>query len=369
MSNFSQVASTSVLFWVTQKVSAVAYVWDGYQVLNEAVLWGNHCWGSSPEQQACQRRLLPRPLTSWMVLLTDVDYLRSGGPTNQNAPLATHLANQDLLNREDILRLINDACVRHGLSRTHIHDALRLPSTAVRLAYRFTRIAARSLGLSSPEVALSLLLLRISSIPLLRKKQCELCFRVAFPGEERCQSHSRSKSLNFPHAIQDARAARKIIEKSADLRNQAKRLTYVGDRIDAVAGAIFLLPVKVPYEWHLNVQLSLQQCPLVRQLLSVSPALASPLELLLDLKRALDPDEWKASGWPNKIYIAERWLEMIRTVAPGGPPKGANQKTRQLIEKARDLLGQGFDTAEVARQLGVSRANLYKSLSRYNNLI
>lgn len=340
------------------------YVWDGYQVLNEAVLWGYSAWGTSPEHQMRQRSLLPRPLTSWMALLKDYEYLRIVGPTDQSAPLTTRLASQDLLDRSAILSLIDQACARNGVDRLRIYDALRLPSTAIRLAYRLTRVAARSLGLSSTEVALCLVLLRISSIPLLRNRQCELCFRVAFPGEDRCQSHSRSKSLNFPNAIQNARAARKVFEKSAEIRTQAKRL-HLGDRTDAVAGAIFYLAVDAPYVWLFDVQISLRRCPLVRELLSVSSSVNTPLEFLLDLKEKIDPDEWRTLHWPKKILLAERWLEMIHEVAPGHPPRGANQKTKQLIERASVLLAQGLGKAEVADHLGVSRENLYKSLSRY----
>jgi len=310
--------------------------------------------------------MLPRPMTTWWPSMVDWEEVRRHGPLSlSKPPLNTRFSPSDKLTRGQLRQLIARACATNLLDLCRVDNALRHPASTVRLAYLMTRKAAVRLGINSSEVGLALALFRIAAGPLLIRRQCALCFRVAFPGRMRCRYHTRSKVVEPQGAVQNARTARAIFEESKSIRDEAAAISFVCGQEDRLVGAMFRCPAQASGAWHDAVQLALGKSPLVRDLLNVPASRLGPPELFRKLRQALDPDEYVVLAWPKKIVLAQRWLELEYKVAPGGPPTGARHQTLERVRLAQTMLNAGMDTVAVAAELGISPANLYQILSRY----
>jgi hypothetical protein len=361
-----QASSAAPLYWVKKPQSVSEMVWDGFQFLNEAVLWGNHAWGTKPQHRSRQQRWLPRRLTQWLPQLVDWKYMMEAGAKTGGGPaLSTSFGNKSEFSRSEWLTLIQRRCRQHGIDWLPVAAGLRDPATAVRLAYHFVRLSAARLGVSSPEVGLSLAVLRLAAGPLLRQRQCQVCFRVAFPGKQRCRFHSRSKHLGVEDANQASRTARLVARQHSEIRERGQRLMYCAGRERILAGAIFALPVLDVASWKTEVLTALSASDRVRSLLQADVLSISPRRLVSELRLAVDPDNMDALFWPDRIGIAERWLQASGAVAPGGPPRGARAATIARVARAKEMLKLGLSVDEVAGQLGLTVANTYQMLHRY----
>jgi hypothetical protein len=228
-----------------------------------------------------------------------------------------------------------------------------------------TLIGSARRGIDSKEVAIALAMFGLASRALLKERECELCYRIAFPGLTRCRFHTRAKVVEYGRVVQDARTARMIFEATTAIRAEAASVRYRRSRERRLAGAIFRLPIEASDVWHFNVQMALRKSPLVERLIGQPAELLEPIDLLRELRQVIDPDELEVGVWPRKILWAQRWLEFAEAVAPGAPPKGARLPTKERLRTAEVLLKSGMTAAQVAEKLKITRTNLYQILHRH----
>lgn len=340
-------------------------VWVGYQLLNEAVLFGSGAWGSSLEQRSRQRRHLPRPLNIWMPALVDGRYITSARLKLHGPALHTQVASGDRFPREEWLTRIRRQCRSHELPSEIVESALRHPASTLRLSYRLARLSAARLGMKSPEFGLALAVFRSAATPLISRRQCQVCFRVAFPGTVRCRVHSRSKLVALPDANQSSRAARMALEQLPGFIKRSKLAFRAVHRPALLAGVLFPKTIRDSGDWRDNVVDALAEAPHVVKLLGQSHLSWSPARLLAGLRGAIDPDEWRVDCWLEKIGLAEEWLGAVSRIAPGGPPKGPRSSTLELLMQIEDLLVNESSVKTIALTVGVSTANVYQMLHRH----
>ena len=353
------------LYWVQGPVDIRDFVWEGFQMLGEAVMWGCQAWGADPEKLALQRKLLPRPLDLWWPVFLDADFRKRAVLKMQAPPLMSLLSQSGYLDRVDWLSEIRSMGRLHRLSASRVEDTLRHPASTCRLAYRLLRLAAARGALHSREVGLSLATLRCAAGPLLRRRTCQICFRVAFPGLQRCRLHSRSKLLATDKAIQAARTARIIAGQTGDLRKKSDRMARDARREDLLAGVLFTSHLRRPAEWRADVLDALSMAPRTSGQLSKGFRSLTAVALLGELRRNVDPDYWPTERWADRIDLVERWFDAAHAATPGGPPRGPRPSTLERVTQIEDLLMNGFSVEAAARHLGMQQANAYQLLHRY----
>ena len=365
LSNQALNAQTAPLYWIQGPVDIRDFVWEGFQLLGEAVMWGRHAWGAEPEKVALQRRLLPRPLDLWWPVFLDADFRKRAALKMHAPPLLSLLSHSGYMERVEWLQEIRRMARLHRLPNSRVEDALRHPAATCKLAYRLLRLAAARGALHSQEVGLSLATLRCAATPLLRRRTCQICFRVAFPGLKRCQFHSRSKLLATDKANQAARTARIIAGQTGDLRKKSDRMARDSRREDVMAGVLFTSHLQAPLEWRADVLDALSVAPRTSEQLSRGFRSLTPVALLGELRRKVDPDYWPAKRWADRIDLIEAWFDAEHAAAPGGPPRGPRPSTLHRLGQLEDLLMNGHSVATAADRLGMQPANAYQLLHRY----
>lgn len=358
--------STLPLYWVIQPVRVKRAVWDGYQLVIEAVIWGWEVAEGDQHLDSRRRRHLPRPLKWWWPTRLDREYAQRVGLRSGDAPLFTKLGRGQDMGRDEWLVEIQRACAGHGIAPERIDRALRHPATTAYWAYRLAKLAAARLGVSSREVGLALAVLRLAATPLLKRRLCELCFRVAFPGLNRCRLHSRAKVVAREGSVQASRTARLVQQQQPPATRRAAMAQVRGvSRESIMAGVLFQFPRSDPQEWRLEVVDTLSRAPHAQRALISTYRTLSPVALLAELRACIDPDHWPVTDWDDTIELADAWLSIAEQVAPGGPPSGPRASTADRVAAIEDMLVAGHAIHDIAAKLSMSSSNVYQLIQRY----
>lgn len=360
-------------YWLDSK-----HYWDvedlllyGYDAIDVAAVYRaeNDEEGAFDFDMYCQ--LLPIPQEEW------APYNTNKGHPMLEAPLEFHL--------KELRSVVAGQSFRRNLLIDYLSELANYsdeeqsnaqmfsdPKEAVRAGYRLLRATWKKHGRDSLAFAKALIFFGLGARPFFAPLQCQLCYRLAIPGLNRCHLHSRAKSLRTDFygdanlQSQRARTGRKVMKR---LFEKALRLenTYP-DTFPLMEPEAL---TNILWTDYMNQDVVRKQ---VLAALSEAPIITTRLPhdfFALDfsvqietLRATLDPNQDSVRLWPETIREAKKWFEEERKVSPGRQPKGMREKNRQVVAKARNLMSAGTSRTDTAKILGISTNYLTKLLQR-----
>lgn len=275
--------------------------------------------------------------------------------------------------RQGWIDFLLDHLERYGLSADRYRPMLKSPARLTQLGYQLAMAAGRRGGVESYDFNIALAIFGLGSLALIIRRICLNCFRVAVPGLRHCEIHSQAKGLQDNPTHNRARQA----QRARTGRLTARAIQWPGNRPPeisgsrgpiawAFAGLLWNYITRDENNWRAAVLSELHAAPLVRARLREDIESLTPVQLLLELRSAIDPHEWYAHVWPAKIKAAQLWFGAEASVAPGHRPTGPNIKNAERIAQANQWLEYGDSRSEVARKLGISDNHLAQILRRHS---
>lgn len=346
---------------------------DGYDAVDNAVVFRAEKSRGANFDSEVYRRLLPIPVAEW------APYLTSTGHPMTDAPLAFHLPTLmdfvtcQVLRRNKLVDYLSELSSYDDLGLPIITKVFADPKETVRTAYRLLKSTGKRQGRDSLAFAKALILFGIGSRPFFTPAYCELCYRLAITGIDRCYLHSRAKSLRTDFygdanvQSQRARTGRKVMRS---LYEKEPRPIYPYPSTmpllqpEALADLLWTNTDLDQQALQMEISFTLSEAPLVAKKLPHDfLQFEFPVQIEI-LKKVLDPEQDGIRLWPDTIVHAQKWLVEENAISPTLHRKGMREKNLQLIESARQFILEGFSRSEIAKRLGISPNYLTKLLQR-----
>lgn len=244
------------------------------------------------------------------------------------------------------------------------------PFALLRSAYTVLRVAFDRTGRPTDVHIMALAMIAVAWRGIRRTRPCRVCFRWAVPGHMFCHDHSRSSSGRGTPRERDLRqkqAHRLRHSSRAGLAMRSggitlERMPFVVARVlwnlrIGAEATMLRAAIKV-----INESSHLRAIPGLPGRAPVpSPTLVHSATLQ-SLRDALDPYEFDAPRWEQKLRAAHLWFE-AQSRASGHRGGGKAMRARML--KACQLAEGGFNRSEIAQELGAAPSAITNWLNRY----
>ncbi len=238
------------------------------------------------------------------------------------------------------------------------------PFALLRSAYMALRAAFNRVGPPTDIHIMALAMIAVAWRGIRRTCPCKVCFRWAVPGHMLCHEHSRSSVGRGTPQERDLRRKQAQRLRFDSLLGPARRPRGVpSERMPFVVGRLL---------WNLRTGAEATMLRAAVRVINESPYLrAIPglprkatvhSDTLLSLRDALDPYEFDAPAWEQKLYAAHLWFE-AQSRATGHRGGGKAMRSRML--KACQLAEGGFNRSEIAQELVVAPSAIANWLNRY----
>ena len=249
-------------------------------------------------------------------------------------------------------------------------DVLAEPTELMKTGYALVARAGRHHGVESREFAAALAIVGIGALGIVRRRTCQMCFRCAVPGLTRCLVHSQSKVVvegDRRVGAGQAQSARTARLTGSLLGWPAKRplsLDWGYTEEWANAGVLWPDRIRLAHSWLKRLGEAFATSIHVRALLPKDFLQLAQADKFSALRRAIDPYEWCANRWPEKICLAEAWLTYEGKVAPGAPPRGLRRENVDRLMRIKALMALGLSKSQIADRLGISRSHMSHLIRR-----
>ena len=247
-------------------------------------------------------------------------------------------------------------------------DSVRLPLNTetpfdlLRSAYLVLRAAFNRVGRPTDTHLMALAMVGIAWRGIRRTRPCKVCFRWALPGQTFCLEHSRSK------------AGRGTPRERARRQKQAQRL---GSWTGVVKRPKGIPPARMPFVvarllWNLRAGTEAAMLRAAVRVIDESVHLRSIPGLpkkatvhsatLQALRDALDPFEFDAPAWVDKLLAAHLWFDAQNNATH---QRGGGRAMRSRLLEACQLAEGGFNRGEIAQALDLAPSAVSNWLNRY----
>lgn len=376
-----------VTAWLTRVVrigGAHAFVGHGVEVLVEAALRSGggrksrtdasvKIWPEQFERTLCN---LPRRCSVRIDLpdveLTDLKHQLEANLLKERPDLVPVCRKKPVrLDAAALVKLIRrvqaarEKFARDTLLDREVDDLAPSPQRLARAAYAVLKARREDLHVEALDVDAVLLLGAVRAALVTRMQLCWFCFRWALPGNRYCLKHTLSGvDASAAHAKQRRYAAAAEIAQAFKATPAARALDRRLNITQTTTGlAKVLLGAAIPNEETqlLRIKRKLSASPNLLTALGKDVVHVAPVALQTELRRRLDPLEWRLGGWLPKIKAAEVWYSL----QPG--VRGRGRATRERMEQALRLARRGLSKSEVARKLELSPSAISKWLKRHQD--
>jgi hypothetical protein len=179
------------------------------------------------------------------------------------------------------------------------------------------RMCVATLHRNGPERALSsldidaLLLLGDSLRCIAHIRQCELCFRWAIPGHSTCFRHSLSAEAGGNRLDRQARYEKgKALLKMAGVNplDEERRMFRTREEMLRTVSQIIWPGSGLTERQGMQIAGRLSGCPHIVSAIEEADGALRGNSLPELLRRVIDPLEYRAGAWRNKLRAAEAWI-------------------------------------------------------------
>jgi len=259
------------------------------------------------------------------------------------------------------------------LSSLEFSSLMGDPAMLVILGYITMRDQFYDESEASPLIGACLSMIGAGAIGALVSDKCQLCqFRRSIFNTKRCKLCSLSKRVVDPvHRAQQAAGIRhsKRILATTDFFSSINMLSDEGPaRYFSTMISSMQRGSPAHNAWIQNIETALNSAPLARQLLPPDFMTISHAQQLSALRKAIDPQEWDYSLWPEKIAQAQKWCQAESDLASRRKGPGPAKETVRKAMMARDLLASGMSKTEVAKSMNLTLSHLSHILRRTASL-
>ncbi len=238
------------------------------------------------------------------------------------------------------------------------------PFALLRSAYTGLRVAFDRTGRPTDVHIMALAMIAVAWRGIRRIRPCRVCFRWAVPGHMFCHDHSRSSTGRGTPRERDRRQKRAHRLRQSSRAGLAKRSGGITlERMPFVVARVL---------WNLRTGAEATMLRAAIKVINESshlraiPGLPSRALVhsatLQSLRDALDPYEFDAPRWEQKLRAAHLWFE-AQSRATGHRGGGKAMRARML--KACQLAEGGFNRGEIAQELEVAPSAITNWLNRY----
>lgn len=361
-------------------------IFKGFSAINFAAAYGSNAatgYGPKNFDFNLYERLVPAPVADWAPEVSKnrcasmhyTEFIFGWSPGIDDV-VSDDVLPYTFLYHDEIMQWLLWGMIQLKLNANRYDGLFTDPAKLIQLGYRLARMVGRKFPLNSHPFAAALCMVGLGDFYYAhREKICPNCYRITSPSNERCHLHSQSKhvyleGISRSYNSQSARTGRKIVS-TLDWNDHPppSRLRRLFVREWKIAGMLWPLTGRQHNDWNKLVESALNDAPLVRKLLPHNFLSLSNKKQLTLLRAALDENEWVIDRWPEKIKLAQEWLETERKITPGRRPAGFSDLNKQRVMQASSLLDEGLKPSEIAKKLGISNSHLSQLWRRQKSMI
>lgn len=241
---------------------------------------------------------------------------------------------------------------------------IETPFALLRSAYMALRAAFNRVGPPTDIHIMALAMIAVAWRGIRQTCPCVVCFRWAVPGHMLCHEHSRSSAGRGTPRERDVRqkqAHRLRYSSRAGVAKRPRGITL--ERMPFVVGRLL---------WNLRTGAEatmlraavrvINESPYLRAIAGLPRKATVHSDTLLSLREALDPYEFDAPAWEQKLRAAHLWFEAQHSRTGH---RGGGKAMRQRMLAACQLAEGGFNRGEIAQELEVAPSAITNWLNRY----
>jgi len=236
------------------------------------------------------------------------------------------------------------------------------PFELLRSAYLVLCAAFNRVGRPTDTHLMALVMIGIAWRGIRRTRPCKVCFRWAAPGQPFCLEHSRSKVGRGTSRERDRR--QKEAQRLGSWAGATKRPTGIplARMPFVVARLLWNLRTGTEATMLQAAVRAINQSPHLRVIPGLPKKATVHSATLQALRDSLDPFEFDAAAWVDKLQAAHLWFD-AQNNATGH--RGGGKAMRSNMLKACQFAEGGFNRSEIARAIKCAPSTVSNWLKRY----